>query len=163
MPSSLYPKTRTRVRDALSAQAAASASQEAPGFPRAPPAPQPAQSGEAQPCIPLLSAQDSSGPLVHLIAMGHGGGEDDKAEKPTLAGRTTEKPTLAACGDETATLAGWGEAAADEDRGEADESSPLSGWGEAVAEARHPPEEGLAGLHPFAVDALGGRVRGLVF
>ena len=95
--------------------------------------------------------------------MGHGGGEDDKAEKPTLAGRTTEKPTLAACGDETVTLAGWGEAAADEDRGEADESSPLSGWGEAVAEARHPPDAGLADLHPFAVDALGGRVRGIVF
>ena len=104
--------------------------------------------------------------------MGHGGGEGDKAENEErgeadefspLSGPTTEKPTLAACGDETATLAGWGEAAADEDRGEADESSPLSGWGEAAAEARQPPDAGLADLHPFAVDALGGRVRGIVF
>ena len=101
----------------------------------------------------------------------HGGGEDDesptlsgwKAENEervsTLSGWTTEKQ------ERVSTLSGW--TTETEERvsqgGDEDESSGFSGWGEAVAEARHPPEEGLAGLHPFAVDALGGRVRGLVF
>ena len=74
--------------------------------------------------------------LAGMLTRSQGGHED---EFSPFSGRTTEKPERH---DETATL---------------------SGWGEAVAEARHPPDAGLADLHPFAVDALGGRVRGIVF
>ena len=110
----------------------------------------------------------------------HGGGEGE--ESPTLSGWATENEERVSRGgdeDESSTFSGWtteneervstlsGWTTETEGRvsqgGDEDEFSPFSGWGEAVAEARHPPDAGLADLHPFAVDALGGRVRGIVF
>ena len=104
----------------------------------------------------------------------HGEGEGD--ESPTLSGWKAENE------ERVSTLSGWtteteGRASQGGDEDESspfsgrttekperhDETATLSGWGEAVAEARHPPDAGLADLHPFAVDALGGRVRGIVF
>ena len=81
-------------------------------------------------------------------------------ESSPLSGWTAETEEHVSQGgaeDESSTLSSWTTESPVRD----DEALP--GWGEAVAEARDPPEEGLAGLRPFAVDALGGRVRGLVF
>ena len=86
------------------------------------------------------------------------GGDED--ESSPLSGWTAENEEHVSQGgaeDESSTLSSWTTESPERD----DEALP--GWEEAVAEARHPPDEGLAGRHPFAVDALGGRVRGIVF
>ena len=125
----------------------------------------------------MLSAQDSSEPLFLYLAtlpweedessplsaendeerVSQGGDEDESSPLSGWTAETEEHVSQGGAEDESSTLSSWTTESPERD----DEALP--GWGEAGSEARHPSDESLADFHPFAVDVLGGRVRGIVF